>query len=138
MGDPKVPADERITVAVFFPAGSGVQARYMYFSARNSAGKIMDGLVKDVQGLSPARGSERYCLYAVKRGGGGVNLLPHITPLHNLGAGVVQAGDMLVMEVGADGLDPAWLAALQKLSSTSRLPSRRSVKVGKSSKCIVA
>lgn len=141
VGDGRVAADERVTLAVYFPEGSGLAARYMYFSQRLSAGRVIEEMERRVDGLRSAS-EGRYCLYAVKSGGGGVNLLPHITPLRDLGRGVLQSGDAVVLEIGEDGLHPDWIALLAKGAESSRLPSRRSFRAGRAgkagSKCDIA
>lgn len=150
IGDKNIEADERITVAVFFPDGTGVQPRYMFFSKKNSAGKIIDGLRKSIPQIPSPDDGERYFLYAVKNGGYGVNQLPYITPLKDLGA-ILQTGDMLVLESGDQGLDPTWTAALRKLAPPTHLLQRSGSRskvfgkwrhttssAGKSDQCAVA
>lgn len=116
IGNKKVDMEDRVTVAVMFPRGSGVRGRYMFFSKRLSAGRILDGLLKDVNGLEIPANSVRLSLYVVKRGGLGVNLLPHITPLRNLPSGTVQDGDFLVVEQGDQGLDEEWIATVKSVA----------------------
>lgn len=99
----------------------------MFFSNRNSAGKIIEGLLRDVKALKAPTGGDRLCLYAVKRGGGGVNLLPHITPLRDLPVGILANGDVLVVEEGNGGLDQAWYNVLANLSGSRTASGRKGI-----------
>lgn len=125
-------------VALFFPRKAGLPPRYVYFSRRHSAGRVVDILTRDVKAIpAPAEGI-RYGLYAVKRGVSGVNLLPYITPLKDLPPDVLQNGDVVVMEEGEAGLDEVWLTALRKGKSGRRLASsRKSGGVSQRDKCTV-
>lgn len=143
IGDPKVDPEDRIALSVFFPAESQQQPRYMYFSVKNSAGKLVDVIQKFVPKLPSPPAGTRYSLYAVKSDLARVNLLPYITPLRDLGD-ILNSGDMIVLQVGDSGLDRKWLSALQSLSAPRfmatplarkipKLPSLR-----KSNKCLMA
>lgn len=127
IGDPKVEEEYRIRVSVFFPMGSGVKPRYMYFNRRNSAGRIIDDLRKSIRELEAPKAGGRFCLYAVKGSGGGVNLLPHITPLKDLPPGVLSDGDALVLEEGDGGLDQTWLDTFRGLAGAGSQPTPRSL-----------
>lgn len=142
IGDTKIDTEDRVPVAVYFPAGTNLQARHMYFSTKNSPGKIVDILFKLVPGLPAPSNGQRYSVYAVKPDLSRVNLLPYITPLRELSS-VVQPGDLLVLQVGDTGLDPSWFAALQPASPSRLTPfafSRKvpKAKVRKGAKCLVA
>lgn len=141
VGDPKIDSEDRVPVAVYFPAGTNLQPRYMYFSTKNSPGKIVDTLFKLIPGLPAPSNGQRYSLYAVKPDLARVNLLPYITPLQELSS-FVQPGDLLVVQVGDAGLDPSWFVALQP-AAPSHVPSFMSRKVPKpkfrkGNKCLVA
>lgn len=150
IGDPNVDQEHRVNVVVFFPMGSSIKPRYMFFNHKNSAGKIIDDLKRSIKQLDGPRQGGRYCLYVVKRNGSGVNLLPHITPLKDLPVETLADGDILVLEESDGGLDHAWLDVLRSLATTSNsLPSPRSslstkirlgkkTSKGKSDKCAVS
>lgn len=127
IGDSKVEEEHRVRVSVFFPMGSDVKPRYMFFNRRNSAGKIIDDLKKTIKELEAPKESGRYYLYAVKSGGNGVNLLPHITPLKDLPPGVLSDGDALVLEEGDGGLDQTWLDTFRRLASANSQSTARSL-----------
>lgn len=139
IGDGKIPVEERVPLAVFFPAGSGVKPRHMFFSQKSSAGRIIDYLRKEISQIPHPKENERYYLYAVKKNGGGVNLLPYITPLKDLPRDLLQPGDFVVMENGDGGLDQQWLASL---SSGPVAPtfgsSRRNFRTKSTEKCVVS
>lgn len=111
----------------------------MFFSRKSSAGRIIDSIQKLVPQVPPAPSSSRYALYAVKRDMSRVNLLPYITPVREL-SDMLGPDDFLVLETNADGLDPAWTAALQSVGNPRfALLFSNSTKTQKgSSKCVVA
>lgn len=134
LGGARIPLDERLPVRVYLPAGSGLPAQHMVFSERFSAGKVIDDIARLVPALpKPATGT-RYHLYAVRAGGGGVNLLPHITPLRDLPAGTLTPADALVLEASDAGLPPEWHAALAKASVSAVTSSLWKQRMGRASR----
>jgi hypothetical protein len=103
-------------------------------NSRHSAGKILDAL--KLPPPPPDASSDRYSAYAVKHGGKGVNLLPTIVPLRDLGREVIQDGDNIVLEVGEQGLGPEWMAAV-KAANLPKVKSSRE-RATKASKCVIA
>lgn len=77
--------------------------RYMYFNKRFTAGRIIDEVISRVKEV-PEPGGRRWLLYAVKRNGGGVNLLPHMTRVCELGE-FVGDGDDVVLSERENGLE---------------------------------
>ncbi|PXF43370.1 AN1-type zinc finger protein 2A [Gracilariopsis chorda] len=118
IGDSSIPPENQLTVAVFFPAATEIKPRFMVFSKRNTPGRIIDELKRQVKDLPQPQG-DRYYLYGYKAGGNGVNLLPYITPIKDM-PHLVQSGDCLILENGDSGLDQAWITALQKLGKGQR------------------
>ncbi|KAI0561433.1 Zinc finger domain containing protein [Gracilaria domingensis] len=124
IGDTSIPTENRVNVAVFFPASTDIKPRFMVFNKRNTPGRIIDDLKRRVRELPQPQG-DRYYLYAYKSGGNGVNLLPYMTPIKDM-SHLVQNGDCLILENGDSGLDPTWISTLQKLSKAQRTKSSRS------------
>lgn len=100
IGDNNIDPEDAMIVALFFAPPLQVQPRFMRISQRSSAGKILDAVSKHVPDL-PAHKGGRYYLYSVKRGGG-VNLLPHITPLRDVR---MLIGEAFVVGMDDGGLD---------------------------------
>lgn len=124
VGDKRVPVDERLHVAVHFAVENPPKPRHMFFSWRHSAGKVVDDIMAEVDGLKRPKAPNRFYLYAVRADGKGVNLLPTITPLRDLPAGTIDAGDSLVLHDSPNGL-PEKLAKLARSRSPSTPSTRR-------------
>lgn len=142
IGEKNVDPENRVVLAVHFPIGANLKPRYMHFSNKNSAGKIIDVIKKFVPQLPSPPDGTRYSLYAVKHDLTRVNLLPYITPLCNLGD-IIQTGDSLAIQVGDAGLDPSVLESIQPKQAPQFLASPLGRKVPKlpstkTRKCLVA
>jgi AN1-like Zinc finger len=115
--DSKVPEDERLHLAVFFPISMQRQPEWRYFNSRWSAGKVMD----DLKLPELSEPGLRYSMHAVKPGFKGANLLPRIKPLRDVGAEILCDGDLVVIEAGEGPLSDQWEAALAGTKVTSPL-----------------
>lgn len=142
IGDKNVDVDNRVVLAVHFPPEANLNPRYMHFSDKNSAGKIIDVIRKFVPQLPSPPDGTRYSLYALKHDLTRVNLLPYITPLRELG-GIIQAGDSLVIQIGDAGIDPSVLETFQPKQAPQFMASPLGRKIPKipstkTRKCLVA
>lgn len=138
IGDTRIEAEDRITCTVHFAittATTQLPPRYMYFSVKWSAGKIIDDINKRVQNLPKPQQGNRFVLYAVKATHG-VNLLPHVTPIRDLPKSTLSSGDALVLADDPNGLPQEWINALTATSSSS-LGRRQSRRQSNSSKCCI-
>lgn len=129
-GDEKIEIEDRITCEVHFALDGNIPARYMFFSNRWSAGKILDDIAKRA-----SLTQKRRWLYTVKANARGVNQLPNITPLRDLPFGTVESGDALVVAENDAGLPEAWVLAIApRAAPMSRAASsRRKFSVDKNS-----
>jgi AN1-type zinc finger protein 2 len=116
-GDLKIPEDQRMLFAVFYPVSMQRQPEWRFVNERHSAGKVLDEL-KLPELKEPGT---RYAMHAVKPGFKGVNLLPLITPLRDVPKEILRDGDIVVVEIGEAALGQNWESALNSSKMTSSI-----------------
>lgn len=106
---------EIIDLSVYFNIQTSlIKPRYMTFTTRNSAGRIIDMIHKHVAELPKLQQKQqRYSLYAIRSDMSRVNLLPYVTPLRDLGD-IILDGDSLILQLGSEGIDRSVLDTVGK------------------------
>eukprot|EP00179_Madagascaria_erythrocladioides_P031986 CAMPEP_0198333490 /NCGR_PEP_ID=MMETSP1450-20131203/18983_1 /TAXON_ID=753684 ORGANISM="Madagascaria erythrocladiodes, Strain CCMP3234" /NCGR_SAMPLE_ID=MMETSP1450 /ASSEMBLY_ACC=CAM_ASM_001115 /LENGTH=148 /DNA_ID=CAMNT_0044038015 /DNA_START=496 /DNA_END=942 /DNA_ORIENTATION=+ len=120
-----IASEDRFGLVVYYPAGSGIQARHMFFSRRASVGRVLDIVEEKTPELGRINQGQRLFLYSAKVGKS-VQQLPHMAILSEMDERLLARGDAVIVETH-DVLPPVWSTAFGPSASAKPLLDRSKV-----------